>query len=137
MVEIPNCFYRVSVKALITDKKGRFLLQKEERGVWDLPGGGLNFGENPVEGLKREIKEEMGLELKNINTQPCYFVTAQYDETPWFSNVVYEAQVCDIEKFKPSNECIEYKYFTNKEVLEDNNVLKNVKEFAKMYRINN
>ncbi|MBU1246192.1 MAG: NUDIX hydrolase, partial [Patescibacteria group bacterium] len=59
---IPNCFYRISIKALIVDDKKRFLLVKEDNGTWDLPGGGLDFGEDAKSCLKREIKEETGLE---------------------------------------------------------------------------
>lgn len=32
-------------------------------GVFELPGGHIDFGEDIVEGLKREIKEEFGLEI--------------------------------------------------------------------------
>lgn len=30
---------------------------------WDIPGGNLKIGEDPVVGLKREIKEEVGLDI--------------------------------------------------------------------------
>lgn len=33
-------------------------------GIYEIPGGHINFGENIVEGLKREIKEEMNVEIK-------------------------------------------------------------------------
>lgn len=42
-LNIPNCFYRVSVKALITNNEGKFLLIRENVGKWELPGGGLDF----------------------------------------------------------------------------------------------
>ena len=32
--------------------------------VYELPGGHIDFGENIVEGLKREVKEEFGMEIK-------------------------------------------------------------------------
>ena len=35
---------------------------QREGGRWTLPGGGLRFGEDPVEGVLRELGEETGLE---------------------------------------------------------------------------
>tara|TARA_Y100000310_G_scaffold10865_1_gene11507 strand:+ start:285 stop:701 length:417 start_codon:yes stop_codon:yes gene_type:complete len=32
-------------------------------GIWEPPGGRLELGENPDDGLKREVKEETGLEI--------------------------------------------------------------------------
>ncbi len=57
-------------------EKGRFLMTKrialgaERRvkqsfdGYWQFPGGGLEFGESPEQTLVREIKEEVGLDIK-------------------------------------------------------------------------
>lgn len=33
-------------------------------GVYELPGGHIDFGEDIIEGLKREIKEELGKEIE-------------------------------------------------------------------------
>lgn len=33
-------------------------------GVFELPGGHIDFGENLIDGLKREIKEEFGMDIK-------------------------------------------------------------------------
>lgn len=33
-------------------------------GFWELPGGGSEYGETPQEALKREIKEECGIDVK-------------------------------------------------------------------------
>ncbi|MFC2082894.1 NUDIX domain-containing protein [Candidatus Bipolaricaulota bacterium] len=46
-------------------RNGLVLLLKGSRGLtkdrWTLPGGFVRFGEGPVEGLLREIKEELGV----------------------------------------------------------------------------
>lgn len=45
-----------------TEKKLHILIQKHpERPFWELPGGGLKYGEPFIKGLQREIKEELGL----------------------------------------------------------------------------
>jgi 8-oxo-dGTP diphosphatase len=33
-------------------------------GIFELPGGHIDFGEDPVSGLKREIAEELGMEVE-------------------------------------------------------------------------
>lgn len=53
--------FRVSLKALICDDDGRILVVKEHgRPFWDLPGGGMDFGETTEQALARELREEVG-----------------------------------------------------------------------------
>ncbi len=58
--------FAVAVKALmIQDGKALIIRRRQfdshKAGAWDLPGGRLEVGENPYDGLKREIKEETGM----------------------------------------------------------------------------
>ena len=57
--DFPNSFYRVSLKAVIKNNKGQVLVVKEKGSDWTLPGGGIDFGEDVVAGLKRELYEEV------------------------------------------------------------------------------
>jgi ADP-ribose pyrophosphatase YjhB (NUDIX family) len=50
--------------ALFTGAAGRVLLVKPNyRHHWSLPGGILDHGEPPHEGCRREVKEELGLDI--------------------------------------------------------------------------
>ena len=67
-------FLRVSVKALILNEdRDKFLICKKENGVWELPGGGLDWDAEIKAELAREIQEEMGLETTWVGDSPLYF----------------------------------------------------------------
>ena len=57
-----------TVSALIRDDQGRILLARRAAqpgvGLWDLLGGFMDEGEEPVEALRRELREETGLEVE-------------------------------------------------------------------------
>lgn len=62
----------VTQKAIVFNKEGSFLVIKRTKtapsspGKWDLPGGDLEFGEDPKKGMAREIKEETGLIVEKL-----------------------------------------------------------------------
>ncbi|MBI5393253.1 NUDIX domain-containing protein [Candidatus Woesearchaeota archaeon] len=63
--------FRVAVKAFIIKENKILLIKRRSNDVhkpnaWDIPGGRLALGENPFEGLKRETKEEIGLDIEII-----------------------------------------------------------------------
>jgi ADP-ribose pyrophosphatase YjhB (NUDIX family) len=51
-------------------RDGKVLLAKRgiepRRGYWDIPGGFLAEAEDPLEGLRREYREETGLEIRPL-----------------------------------------------------------------------
>jgi ADP-ribose pyrophosphatase YjhB (NUDIX family) len=65
-----------------TDQTGRVLLARRAfdpwAGYWSLPGGFLEEGEEPIEGLIREVREETGLDV-----EPTAFIghfIGEYDD---------------------------------------------------------
>ena len=52
------------------------------QGHWDLPGGFLHNGEDPLKGLKREIAEELGLELAECTLFSTYVETYPRNDIP-------------------------------------------------------
>ncbi|MCY4403680.1 MAG: NUDIX hydrolase [Candidatus Poribacteria bacterium] len=53
----------VAVSGLITHPNGQVLLIRSPRRGWEFPGGQVEEGENLIEGLQREIKEESGVNV--------------------------------------------------------------------------
>jgi mutator protein MutT len=61
--------FTVTAGALIFNDAGEVLLLKHRFRAgsgWGLPGGFLEAGEQPLEALKRELREEIGLELEQV-----------------------------------------------------------------------
>src|SRR5947208_10379810 len=65
--------HSVSVAAVITDDHGRALLiQRCDNGRWEPPGGVLELGESIEDGLRREAREETGLEIEPVALTGAY-----------------------------------------------------------------
>lgn len=54
----------------LLERDGRVLLAlrgiEPRRGCWDLPGGFLEEAEEPLDGLRREFREETGIEVEPV-----------------------------------------------------------------------
>lgn len=59
---------RCVVGVLVRDAEGRVLMVKSSRGftkgMWNIPGGFVDYGEHPEEAAVRELAEETGLEVE-------------------------------------------------------------------------
>jgi ADP-ribose pyrophosphatase YjhB (NUDIX family) len=62
MTQPPN--FTIGVFAILFDADGRVLLcHRRDLDLWNLPGGGLEAGETPWDGVVREVEEESGLRV--------------------------------------------------------------------------
>ena len=76
-----NLVKRTSAYGVIRSKKGILLVRDRTSSdkKWDLPGGGIEPKERLIDGLKREIKEETGLDVIGRPTKICKFTEYFYD----------------------------------------------------------
>ncbi len=61
--------FTASVGAVIVNRQGKVLLLEHvlrPASGWGIPGGFMNRNEQPAEAIRREIREEVGLELENV-----------------------------------------------------------------------
>ena len=70
--------HKIVVGAVITNQYGEILLMKRRKddfmgGIYEIPGGNAEEGENIYEVLEREIKEETNFDLKEVITYINYF----------------------------------------------------------------
>ena len=62
----------VAVWGVVTDPQGRILLVKGDRRGWEPPGGQVELGEDLVEALQREVREESGVEIEAVRLVGVY-----------------------------------------------------------------
>lgn len=61
--------FTVTAGAIIFNQSGQILLLKHRFRAgsgWGLPGGFLDAGEQPLDALRRELREELGLEVEDV-----------------------------------------------------------------------
>ena len=74
-----NIKFHITVKGIVIYHNQILILKRirpssDGLGYWELPGGGLEYGETPHEALIRELKEETNLDIKIL--KPVYTFTA-------------------------------------------------------------
>ena len=74
----------VAACALI-DPDGRVLIaqrppEKSMAGLWEFPGGKVEAGERPEETVIRELKEELGIDVKEACLAPFTFASHAYPD---------------------------------------------------------
>lgn len=66
----------IGLGAIIVDDQRRVLLIRRGseplQGQWSLPGGAMELGETLLEGIKREVREETGLEVAVLGLAGVY-----------------------------------------------------------------
>jgi ADP-ribose pyrophosphatase YjhB (NUDIX family) len=99
--------FNAGVSSLIFDDKGRVLLFKHtyRKYEWGIPGGALEYKEQPTEAVVREFQEETGMQIEVVRL----LRVASAREFPHLG-ITYLCKITGGE-FKPSHEISEMKYF--------------------------
>lgn len=90
-----------TASALIVDlsngQPDKLLLAKRaiepHKGMWDIPGGFLELGEHPEDGLKREILEELGVDIEIRRFIGIIMDRYGDKENAWTLNIFYETVI--------------------------------------------
>lgn len=127
LLQIASKFIRnklafVGVPVIITNSKGEILLGKRKENhiiypsFWGLPGGMVEYDELIEDTAKREIKEELGVEIKilkrtkkiyeNLPNKNCNFHTI---DIPFYAKIIKGSP-------KPKDETSEVKWFKSSEI---------------------
>jgi ADP-ribose pyrophosphatase YjhB (NUDIX family) len=112
--------FSVGAMCIIERADGRVLFIRHvyrNRARWGVPGGLLQRGEDAADGARREVREEVGLEVELVG-EP----TVNVDATPRRVDIIYRARPrrdAEADQVKPSSvEVLEARWFAPTELPE-------------------
>jgi 8-oxo-dGTP diphosphatase len=102
-----------TASAVIRDGEGRILLARRAAdpgaGLWDLLGGFMDEGEDPLETLRRELREETGLEAQ-LGAYLGGLPDRYGADGPWTVNLYWESSLAPGES-QPADDVAELAWF--------------------------
>ena len=129
----------------ILERNGKILLVREAKkiakGMWSHPAGWIEVGENPIEAVKREVKEETGLEFESTHVLGVYSLFKEnlkqkFGVTPHGIKIIFIGKISDNKIGKLYDDVSETKWFTPEEIYQmDINTLRDmdIKKMIKDY----
>ena len=110
----------VTVKAFV-EHGGRLLCIQDVNGRWDVPGGRMEIPETIVGALRREVREELGVELATIDIDHPWVWHWQHTSKsrPLVQNIVGIGYRCTLasDVFQPDlKECVTHAWMTPSEI---------------------
>lgn len=123
--------------AIIENDKGEILLverkNEPQKGLWDLPGGFIDGAETLAASVKRELKEELGVD-SHMNK-----IIGVYPDTYLYQNIIHPTLSIVISvkvliaDFKPADDVSSFKFFTRHEALHQTLAFGSIYEGLKDY----
>jgi ADP-ribose pyrophosphatase YjhB (NUDIX family) len=145
-VECPVCGFRSyasskpTASALCVDDEGRVLLSKRgippDKGRWDFPGGFLDEGEHPLDGVRRELREEAGVEIEPLDLVGIWMDRYGGDGTAAATlNLYWTARIVGGEP-EPADDVAELRWFAPGEISSDELAFGHLEEVLEAWQQN-
>lgn len=113
----------VGAVVVIVDEEGRLLLEERKfpKDLWGLPGGLMELGESTEDTAKREVMEETGLtvdelNLINVYSGPQHFVVAENGDEFYVVTLAYYSNKYKGELIVDQKESLSFKFFSPTEL---------------------
>lgn len=128
---------KVVVGAFIFNDKDELILTKQPKwnNNFSIPGGGVEYGEDLVSAVKREVKEELNLRIKDIEllsvNEAVDLKDAYKGEDKHLVFINYKARAKKVDNIKLDKKGTEYVWKKPKNWLGEKKINKSVKEVIK------
>ncbi len=112
----------IGVGVILTNDKGEILLQKrKDNGRWGIIGGGMEIGESFEETVRREAREEAGIELGEVTLAavcngPDRFIKYPNEDIVYSSSIVFRAHEYFGEIKNDPEEVFEHRFFSKENI---------------------
>ncbi len=127
--ECPSCGFRAyasskpTASAVCVDGDGRLLLSRRgvepAKGKWDFPGGFLDEEERPLDGLRRELNEEAGVEVEPLELLGVWIDKYGGDSAAQTTlNLYWTARIVEGTP-EPADDVAELRWFAPAEIAEE------------------
>lgn len=133
------------VVGAIIEKGGKILLVREVKKVakdqWNHPAGWVELGENPIEAVKREVKEETGFDFRPTHILGFYSLFTKklkkkFNVTPHPLKIIFLGNISDQKIEELYDDISETRWFSpeeiekmNKNALRDLDIKKMIKDY--------
>lgn len=127
-----------AVAAIILDNQDRILFTRRAKapaaGTLDLPGGFVDLNESAEEALRREIREELDLELSSIHYFTSQHNTYTYNGVTYFTlDLTYICRARDFRKLKARDDIKGYVFLKADEINTNQIGLDSIKAIVEKY----
>ena len=118
---------------IIENDNGEILLQKRrDNGRWGILGGSMELGEKFKEAARREVYEEAGIEVDELELFGIYsgedrIITYPNGDICCVTSIVFKAQVYSGDILDNTDEAVMHRFFAKEEIPD------NINEFDKRY----
>ena len=128
-----------AVVALIENDKSELLLTVRERdpfkGMLDLPGGFVDIGETAESAVKREVKEELNLDVEELGFFGSFPNRYLFGEIVYFTlDIAFYAKVRDFSGIKAADDVESYRFIPIAEVNLADIGLDSIREIVRLHK---
>lgn len=129
LVDCPNCNFHFyfnpvpTVAIILENEKKEILLvkrkNKPKKGYWDLPGGFVEFKETAEEAIKREVNEELNIEIGDVNFLGSYVGFYPYKGINYQPLcLIFFGKIADdqIKNLQPADDVISFNFFAKDKI---------------------